>query len=147
MQASGRNPTGEWSYHVGSRIYRVKSARKYLALLEGAYVHPTRRNYWDSRNRFYFGMTADRLEGPWTRVEDNPGEFLAEAGALRESDGSPSPLDQVSHCELVRAGNNQRMEIEDFRLQLVFQAFDAEGVPPNYDYQTLPWRLWLARNF
>lgn len=147
IKTGGRNHTGEWTFHEASHIYYVKSKGKYLALLEGTYAHPTRENYWDSRNRFLFGMEADRLEGPWRRVESSEDEFLGEARWLFNPDGTPSKYDQVSHPELIRAGIDQRMEIPDLRLQLVFQAFDADGMPPTYDYHVLPWRIMVMRNY
>jgi endo-1,4-beta-xylanase len=142
----GEDDTGPWHLHEGSHIYRVKEDGRYLALLEGAYTHPTRAPYWDSRNRFMFAMTADRLEGPWKRVEARENEFLADASQLRGPDGDPVFLHQVSHPELIRSGNNQRLEIDNYKLQLVFQAFDASQTPDDYDYDMLPWSLWLARN-
>src|SRR5690606_13142702 len=79
VQVSGKNSRGDWIFYDASHIYYVRSARQYLALLEGAYAHPTRKNYWDGRNRFLFAMTADRLEGPWRRVEASKAEFVGEA--------------------------------------------------------------------
>ena len=147
IKASGTNSTGAWTFHEASHIYRVRQTGQYLALLEGTYAHPTRKKYWDSRNRFLFGMVADRLEGPWRRIEAEGGEFLGEPRWMFSADGMRTKLGQVSHPELIRAGNNERMEIEDFRLQVLFQAFDASGTPDSYDYHSLPWSLFLMRNF
>ena len=143
----GENPQGRWRLHEGSHIYYVKKADKYLALLEAVYPHPTRKDYWDSRSRFMFAMVADKLEGPWRRVELGPNEFAGDPRNLFTEDGSRSIYDQVSHFELIRSGVNQRLEIEDFNLELLFQAFDASGMDGSYDYNDLPWELAVMRNY
>jgi hypothetical protein len=146
IKAAGKNATDAWTFHEASHIYRVRETGQYLAVLEGTYAHPTRRKYWDSRNRFLFAMVADRLEGPWRRVEADEGEFLGEARWLFDTNGKRMKLGQVSHPELIRAGNDQRMEIEDFRLRMIFQAFDASSTPDDYDYHKLPWEIYIMRN-
>ncbi|MCK5861869.1 MAG: hypothetical protein KAH38_05255 [Candidatus Hydrogenedentes bacterium] len=144
--AQGEDDIGPWHLHEASHIYRVKEDGRYLALLEGAYSHPTRKNYWDSRNRFMFAMTADQLEGPWTRMEPTDNKFLADAPQLRDKEGNPVALNQVSHPELIRSGYDQYLEIDNYKLKMVFQAFDASRTPDNFDYDFLPWALWLAQN-
>ena len=143
----GENEKGCWRLHEASHIYYVKNADKYLALLEAVYPHPTRKNYWDSRNRFMFMMIADKLEGPWYRVEANENEFAGDPAYLFDEDGSPSEYDQVSHFELIRSGYDQKLEIEDFKLDLLFQAFDANGIEDDYDYNNLPWELAVMKNY
>jgi hypothetical protein len=39
------------------------------------------------------------------------------------------------------------MEIDDYRLQLLFQAFNASGIGDDYDYRALPWELALMKNY
>jgi len=143
----GESEKGRWRLHEGSHIYYVKKEKKYLALLEAIYPHPTRKNYWDSRCRFMFAMIADKLEGPWKRVEAGSNEFMGNPAHLYNEDGSKSIYDQVSHPELIRSGYDQRLEIEDFNLQLLFQAFDAEGMGTDYDYNFLPWELAVMKNY
>jgi len=145
LKASGQNVVGSWSFHEASHIYRVKKTGQYLALLEGAYDHPIRKNYWDSRNRFVFGMVAERLEGPWRRVERDD-QFLADPRELVLAEGKRPALHQVSHPELIRVGHDQRLEIEDFKLRMIFQAFDASDTPDSFDYHALPWSLYVGRN-
>lgn len=147
VTAKGRNDRGAWRFYDACHIYHVKSANKYLALLEGAYAHPTRRNQWDGRNRFMLAMISDRLEGPWQRVEARDAEFMGESRWLFDEAGAPVNCDSVSHPELIRAGNDQRLQIEDYRLQMLFQTFDAKGIKNDYDYHALPWRLMLMRNY
>ncbi len=143
----GENSIGRWRMHEASHIYYVKSTGKYLNLLEAVYPHPTRRYYWESRNRFMFAMMADKLEGPWYRVEPDNNEFMGDPAYLFSPDGSRSVLDQVSHPELIRSGYDQRMEIDDLNLELLFQAFDADTIGSGYDYTYLPWKLRVMRNY
>lgn len=142
----GETGTGRWRMHEASHIYYVKEHGHYLNIMEAVYPHPTRKYYWDSRNRFLFGMVAEKLEGPWRRIERGRNEFLGDPSSLYTPDGERSIYDQMSHPELIRAGYNQRLEIENYDLQLIFQAFDADGVGPDYDYNYLPWKLLLAEN-
>ncbi len=143
----GENEIGRWRLHEASHIYYVKSCNKYLNILEAVYPHPTRRYYWESRNRFLFAMMAEKLEGPWERVESGSNEFFGDPSNLISTDGRKSVYDQVSHPELIRSGYNQKLEIDDLNLQLIFQAFDADTIKSDYDYSFLPWKLMIMKNY
>jgi len=136
-----------WRSFEAVHIYYVKSEDCYLALLEGAYSHPAGEGRVDARNRFIFGMTADSLDGAWKRLERDDCRFLAEAGNLVHADRSRVTYTQVSHPELIRSGYNQRLEIDDFRLTMVFQSFNGSEVPDDYDYHALPWELVVMKNY
>ena len=142
----GKDATGPWRLHEASHIYYVSDKGKYLALLEAVRPHPTKKNYWDSRNRFMFAMVADSLEGPWERVEADENDFMGIPEYVFNEDGSPTDYDQISHPELIRSGFDERLEIKDYRLRILFQAFDAGGTPDTYDYNMLPWELNVMRN-
>jgi len=143
----GENEIGRWRLHEASHVYHVKGADEYLMLVEGVYPHPTRKNYWDSRTRFMFAYVADKLEGPWHRAEDGPEEFAGDPAHLYYEHGIKCPYDQVSHFELIRSGYDQRLEIDNYDLDLLFQAFDARDIGPDYDYNDLPWELAIMRNY
>ncbi len=143
----GEDGNGRWRLHEASHIYYVTEANRFLCLLEGVYPHPTRKNYWDSRSRFMFAMVADKLQGPWRRVELKLNDFAGDPKNLFNADGSRSKYDQVSHFELIRSGYNQKLEIKNFELELIFQAFDADGMDADYDYNDLPWELAIMRNY
>jgi len=143
----GENSTGRWRMHEASHIYYVSDHDCYLNIMEAVYPHPTRENYWDSRNRFLLGMVAEKLEGPWSRIELGTNDFLGDPANLFMSNGSSAVYDQVSHPELIRSGYDQRLEIKDFKLQMLFQAFDADSTGHAYDYNYLPWKLMLMKNF
>jgi len=142
----GENEKGRWRMHEACHIYYVKKYRQYLNIMEAVYPHPVKKNYWDSRNRFLIAMVSDKPEGPWHRLECGSNDFFGDPDNLFDLSGNPSSLDQVSHPELIRSGYDQRLEIEDYNLQLLFQAFDADSTGPGYDYNYLPWQLYLMKN-
>lgn len=143
----GVDEKGKWRLHEAVSVYYVKEADKYLALGEAVRPHPTRAPYWDSRNRFMIAWISDTIEGPWKRVESSSNEFAGNPDNLYNEDGTKSKYDQVSHFTLLRSGYNQKMEIDNFKLNLVFQAFDAEGIGDDYVYDDLPWELAIMRNY
>jgi endo-1,4-beta-xylanase len=87
--------------------------------------------------RYYRALTANRLDGAWTSLglQDNP---LAAAGNVTFPAGAWTQ--DISHGELVRAGNDQRMEIDPCRLQLLYQGQDPNA---RGEYSQLPWKLGL----
>jgi endo-1,4-beta-xylanase len=143
----GETSKGRWRLHEASHIYYVKSAKKYLALLEAVYPHPLRPRYWDSRSRFMFAMTADKLEGPWDRVEKSRNEFAGDPARLFLADGSRAKHGQVSHFEIIRPGYDQKFELPDYNFVLFFQGFDAKQTPDTFIYDDLPWELALMKNY
>lgn len=147
LTTSGETEIGTWRLHEASHIYYVESTGEYLNVMEAVYPHPTRAPYWDSRNRFMFAMVADDLRGPWRRVESDHNEFAGDPARLFREDGERSDYDQVSHFEVIRSGYDQRLTIDDYRLEILFQAFDADETPDDYDYNLLPWELAVMRNY
>ncbi len=92
-------------------------------------------------------MVADKLEGPWRRVEESENEFFADAKNLFNEDGSKSNYSQVSHPELIRSGYNQKLEIDDLdNIKMLFQSFDSSDTPDTYDYNELPWEMAIMKN-
>ena len=61
-------------------------------------------------------------------MESDQNDFAGDPKYLFNADGSRSKYDQVSHFELIRSGYDQKLEIENFKLNLLFQAFDADGM-------------------
>ncbi|MEN8139217.1 MAG: non-reducing end alpha-L-arabinofuranosidase family hydrolase [Bacteroidota bacterium] len=143
----GEDEKGIWRMHEASHIYYVKKEKKYLALLECVRPHPLNQDYWDSRVRFHVAVVADKLEGPWERVETENNDFMGDPDNLYYEDGTKCVYDNVSHPELIRGGYDSKLEIEDYNLQMLIQSFDAEKVPDNYDYNDLPYELAIMKNY
>ncbi len=143
----GQSADGPWRLFEASHIYRMKSSGEYFALLEGAYrLAEGKKNRWDARNRFMFAMVADSLAGPWRRFETDANEFFGAAANLYNKDGSRCRYDQVSHPEVIRAGYDQKLEIDGRRFRIIFQAFDADGMSDDFNYDDLPWELAVMEN-
>jgi len=146
VEASGKDKQGDWRIHEASHIYHVQSDNRYLMLVEATRPHPKKSQYWDSRNRFLLGFTADELTGPWQRTEPTDSQHFGNPHTLFNPDGSSSKYAQVSHPELIRAGFDERLTIQDYNLKMLFQGFDATGVTADYDYHHLPWKISVMEN-
>ncbi len=112
-----------------SNVYKVKGSNKYLLLVEAI---------GSDNRRFFRSWTADGLDGQWTSLantEDNP---FARATNVTFPAGSWS--DDISHGEMIRAGVDQRMEIDPSHLRYLYQGIDPAA---SGDYGQLPWRLGL----
>jgi len=142
----GQDKNGKWVAFEAEHVYRVKDANKYFMILEGGYYKDSRKYFADARKRFIMGYVADQLEGPWTRVEETANEFFGHGINLFNEDGSKSTFTQVSHPELIRSGYDQKLEIESFDIDMIFQSFDGSVWPVDYNYNELPWVLSVMKN-
>ena len=162
LTVTGENKTGEWIMFEAEHVFYAKKQNLYIIQLECGYEVPTLKvsdpahaggnkggckHFGDARNRFMIGMVADKLEGPWRRVENSENEFFAEAKNLFNEDGTKSKYSQVSHPEFIRSGCDQKLEIEDLdNVKILFQSFDSSDTPDTYDYNELPWELAIMGN-
>jgi len=109
-----------------ANVYKVQGTNEYLLLVEG----------WQSGPRFFRAWTSTSLDGPWREYktsESNP--FM---GLQNVSFPGGRWTSDISHGEMVRAGYNQKMEINACNMQYLYQ-----GRNPNAggDYNALPYRL------
>jgi len=112
----------------GTCVYKCLADSQYYLLVE---------NYGD--NRFYELWTASSLGGTWTQVANKW------ASQHNLSFNSDHWTDNVSHGELLRAGTNQKLEINninqaDFLIQGVVNG--SYG-----DYVNTPWDLGVIHNY
>ena len=112
-----------------SHTYRLKGRDRYLTLIEAQGGHG-----W----RYYKAYLADRLEGPWkplAAIKD--GAFAS----MRNVEHPPERwTDSISHGELLRAGCDERLDVDPTRLRFLFQGVlerNRRGKP----YGQIPWRL------
>jgi endo-1,4-beta-xylanase len=91
----------------------------------------------DGPLRKFSRATAASLSGPW-RIETVD---YAAGSQLRYSPGAERWTDEVSHGELLRTGNDERLEVPARPVQFLIQGMPA-GLHQG-DYPTLPWRLGL----
>ncbi|MFD7487137.1 non-reducing end alpha-L-arabinofuranosidase family hydrolase [Streptomyces mirabilis] len=113
-----------------TNVYKVADSDQYL-LLQEAISNTSGRRYFRS-------FTSSSLTGSWTPLAATENEPFASRNNVTFPGGAWTQ--DISHGEMVRAGNDQTLTINPCRLQYVY-----EGMDPNAggDYIRLPWRMGL----
>jgi enterochelin esterase-like enzyme len=118
----------------GSFTYKIKGVDQYLTCVEA--MSPT---------RYYRAYVADKLDGEWYPVEGFD-TFASPFAGIRNvtfEAGVEPWSGQVSHGEMVREGNDERMILDPNNLMFLYQGIaDADN---RGDYGRLPYRLGLLR--
>ncbi len=116
-------------YEAG-HVYKIKGMQKYLAVVEA--------KSWG--RRYYKAYVADRLDGSWAPLAASRTDPFA--GRINTAFPDQAWTDSVSHGELIRAGHDQRLEIEPTGLRFLFQG--AKGnVGFGTVYSEIPWCLGM----
>jgi endo-1,4-beta-xylanase len=113
-------------------VYKVKGTNQYLALIEA----------FDATSKFqrYFrSWTSESLDGPWKPLHDN-GSFPFAGLANVSFDATPWTND-ISHGEMIRAGYDETLLIEETHRQFLYQGFERKAKTSNYN--SIPWKLGL----
>jgi hypothetical protein len=114
--------------------YKLKGVDKYLTCVEA--LGPT---------RYYRAYVADKLDGEWYPVEgmDTFDKPFAGIKNMTFEDGVQPWSGQVSHGEMIRDGNDERMVLDPNNLMFLYQGIaDADN---RGDYGRLPYKLGLIR--
>lgn len=114
--------------------YKIKGTDKYLTCVEA--LGPT---------RYFRAYVADKLDGEWYPVEgfDTFEKPFAGINNMTFEEGVEPWSGQVSHGEMVREGNDERMILDPDNLMFLYQGIgDAEN---RGDYGRLPYKLGLLR--
>jgi hypothetical protein len=114
-----------------SHTYRVKGTDKYLTVIEAQ----------GGGRRYYKAYTADRLDGGWTPLADTAANPFAGLNNIAPKAG-PRWADSVSHGELLRAGVDEKLEVDPARVRFLFQGV-ADADMKGKRYGDIPWRLGL----
>jgi hypothetical protein len=114
-----------------SHTYKFKGLNKYLTLVEAQDGHG-----W----RYYKAYLANRLSGPWqpwaaTREKTFASMINARPIGKRWTDC-------ISHGELIRAGCDQKLEVDPANLRFLFQGV-SDQVRAGKVYGQIPWRLGI----
>jgi hypothetical protein len=114
-----------------SATYKLKGTNRYLKIIEC--VAPNGRRYFKA-------FTADHLDGEWTPLAGTLGKNFA----ARENVTFTGErwADSISHGELVRSSNDERLEIDPAHLAFVYQGL-TEAQQRGKPYGELPWRIGL----
>lgn len=115
----------------GSMTYKLKGMDKYLTLVEAI-----------GDARYYRAWLADSLNGEWKPIEDAATWEKPFAGVSNVSfaEGVTAWTKDISHGELIRDGNDERMILDPQNLKFLYQGRDPES---GGDYGLLPYRLGL----
>ena len=109
--------------------YCLKGLGKYLTLVEAQGGRG-----W----RYYKAYLADRLDGEWQPIAATKDKCFASMANVEPM--GPRWTDSISHGELIRAGVDQRLEVDPANLRFVFQGVsDADRA--GRAYGDIPWRL------
>ena len=92
------------------------------------------------RGRRYFkSYRAESLRGPWEPIADSiEHPFVGVENVINQNE---SWTTNYSHGEAIRAGYNQRMELDPQAMRLVFQGANDEEYKNSYGL--IPWRLGI----
>ncbi|HEX7469661.1 MAG TPA: non-reducing end alpha-L-arabinofuranosidase family hydrolase [Verrucomicrobiae bacterium] len=114
--------------------YKIKGVDKYLTCVEAL-----------GAGRYYRAYVADKLDGEWYPVQgfDTVDHPLAGKANMSFDEGVTSWSGQVSHGEMIREGNDERMILDPDNLMFLYQGIsDADN---RGDYGRLAYKLGLLR--
>ncbi len=116
-----------------SHIYRLRGLDKYLTVVEAQGGHG-----W----RYFKAYLADRLDGEWTPLAATKEKTFASMANTQPH--GKRWTDSISHGELLRAGFDERLEVDPTNLRFLFQGVSdqARGGKP---YGQIPWRLGMLQ--
>ncbi|HOX00811.1 MAG TPA: non-reducing end alpha-L-arabinofuranosidase family hydrolase [Candidatus Paceibacterota bacterium] len=115
-----------------SHTYRLQGLNRYLTIVEAQ----------GKARRYYKAYLADRLEGPWRPLADSiEHSFAAPANVQLDVPWT----DNFSHGELIRAGIDERMEINPGRIRFLYQGASDEEYRST-GYGGIPWRLGMLES-
>lgn len=114
-------------------VYKIKGSDQYLLQVEG----------WGSAEsrRLYRSWTSASLDGPWVAHKTSENDPFA---GLNNVDGDNWSI-QVSHGEMIRAGHDEKMELDTCNMKMLYQGITQSGTQNASNYNTRPYNLGLLR--
>ena len=117
-----------------AHIYRLAGINKYIAVIESI------RKRTPKGRRYYVAYLANTLDGQWRKFassEDKP--FASYENVIQPE---VHWTDYISHGELIRAGNDEKMLVDPQHMQFLIQGV-LDGEAAGKKYGEIPWRLGL----
>lgn len=110
--------------------YQIAGTKYYLIAVEAM----------GPKGRYFRAWMSDRLDGAWYPLADRLGDAFA--GTDNVTFDGPSWAQGVSHGELLRSGNDQRLPVDFCKpLQFLYQGVAADT--GHMEYSKLPYRIGL----
>ena len=121
--------SNKYALFEASNVYKVQGSNQYLLTVEAI---------GSDGKRYFRSWTSGSIAGSWTPLAASENNPFARASNTAFPAGAWTK--DISHGEMIRAGNDQTLTINPCQLQYLYQ-----GMNPNAggDYNTLPWRLGL----
>lgn len=118
-----------------SHTYRLKGQDRYLTVVESL-------DGKDSATcrRYYKAYLADRLDGTWKPLAASKEQPFAGPANCKHSGAAWT--DSFSHGEFLRAGHDEKLEVDPARLRFLFQGVGDEA-RRGKKYGEIPWRLGI----
>jgi hypothetical protein len=116
-----------------SHTYRLRGLNQFLTIIEAQ----------AGDRRYYKAHLAERLDGAWQPLADTREKPFA--GPANVRDLGEHWTDSFSHGELLRAGHDQRLEVDPTRLRLLYQGV-SDRERAGKAYGEIPWRLGLLES-
>jgi len=121
--------TNKYRLWEASNVYKLAGSNTYLLVVEAI---------GSNGKRFFRSWTSSSITGTWTALADTEANPFARSTNVTFG-GTPWTND-ISHGEMIRAGVDQTLTVNQCRLQYLYQGMDPAATGP---YSTLPWRLGL----
>jgi hypothetical protein len=116
-----------------SHTYRLKGRNDFLTIIEAV---------GSGGRRYYKAYLADKLDGEWKPLAATAEQPFASPLNVRPEGNAWT--DSYSHGELLRAGYDQKVEVDPTKLEFLFQGV-SDHDRAGKKYGDIPWQLGLLR--
>jgi hypothetical protein len=113
-----------------SHTYRLKGLEKFLTIIEAQ----------NGSRRYYKAYLADRLDGEWKPLAATREKPFAAPMNVRDT--GHHWTDSFSHGELLRAGYDEKLEVDPATLRFLFQGVSDDQMRGK-KYGEIPWKLGI----
>lgn len=117
-------------FFEASHTYRIADQDKYLTIIE------------QKGRRHFKAYIADQLNGDWTPLAATEEHPFAGFSNVKPAVGVSAWTDNISHGELIRISNDERLLIDGRNLKFVFQGM-LQKHKANSGYGQFQWRLGM----
>ncbi|MGC8742861.1 MAG: non-reducing end alpha-L-arabinofuranosidase family hydrolase [Verrucomicrobiia bacterium] len=113
-----------------SHTYKIRGKNLYLTIVEAQ----------NGGRRYYKAYTATSLDGQWKPLADSLTNPFA--GVVNTTDTASHWTDSFSHGEILRAGYDEKLEIDINGMKFLFQGV-SDKERQGKSYGEIPWKLGI----